>query len=82
MDDALQEQLDTAIRHFDDTLRNGIWLQRANGEYAAIPRDAWNTLTAVGVAFTSEQRQEIEALVAAGDIKAAQDIILRALGKE
>lgn len=77
-DEATQTMLDMAQALGTDAAGSAIQLGKALND----PKEGISALTRVGVTFTEEQKNQIEAMQEAGDIAGAQGIILAELNKE
>lgn len=77
-DEATQTMLDMAQALGTDAAGSAIQLGKALND----PKEGISALTRVGVTFTEEQKNQIEAMQEAGDIAGAQGVILAELNKE
>jgi phage-related protein len=75
---ASQAMVDLAQKMGGDPVNSAIQLGKALND----PTTGLTTLTRVGVTFTDQQKQQIQAMQQAGDMAGAQTVILNELNKE
>lgn len=75
---ATQAMVDMAQKMGGDPVNSSIQLGKALND----PANGLTALTRVGVTFTEEQKKQVQAMQAAGDVAGAQKIILNELNKE